>query len=181
MNKNNRLMRRDVNRGEFLDRLRQRLVVERAAISLYELAIRRLRTEPPMKTLVADLERFLGQEELHAAMLEQLLTEIEGGRRGDFGSATVNIARREMGTLLDLAADRDVSTHHMVEVLLLAERFDGVGWEMLLEAAREAELDDEYLRSFRVAAREEAEHTHVLRTALARSERERLLGVEGHA
>jgi rubrerythrin len=166
--------RSDINRDEFIDKLRQRWLVERAAVSLYTRALARLTGDARHGALVPQLERFRDQEATHAAMLEQLLGEFGRDPRHEPATPEVNIGASEMATLLELVRGPELNSDHVLEVLLLAERFDGVGWELLIDEAKEAELDEDYLRSFRAAGREEAEHDHVLRAHVWRAIEDRL-------
>jgi rubrerythrin len=172
--------RRDVNRDEYIDKLRQRWLVERAAVSLYTRVLARLAGDGRHGALVPQLERFRDQEATHAAMLEQLLAELGCDPRYEPATPEVNIGASEMATLLELANGPELTSDHLLEVLLLAERFDGVGWELLIDEANEAELDEECLRSFRAASRDEAEHERVLRAEVWRSIQERLHAAGGH-
>ncbi len=174
--------RRDVRRDEFIDRLRQRWLAERAAMTLYQLAAGRLRADAATATLGPELERFAEQERLHAEMLAQLLGELgRGDPRHEPATPSVNIAASEMASLLELARGPELTPRHILEVLLLAERLDLAGWELLTDLAKEAGLDEDYLRSFRMAGREEAEHEHVVRAHLMRLERGELLAGEAPA
>jgi hypothetical protein len=159
---------KDVNRELLVDRLCERWLTERAVVTLYELAIERLPNDAPV------LQRFLEQERLHGAMLEQLLAELGREPRSEAATPSLNLAASEMEALLELARDRRLLPRHVLEVLLAAERLDGDGWERLVGLGRDANLDDEWLRSFRVANREEQEHEHVIRGRLRAYERAEL-------
>lgn len=168
------LARTDGDREEFIDKLRQRWLVERAAVSLYTRALARLTGDQRLGALVPQLERFRDQEATHAALLEQLLGELGRQPRHEPATPEVNLGASGMATLLELVRGPELNGDHVVEVLLLAERFDGVGWELLLAEAKAAQLDEDYLRRFRAAGREEAEHEHILRAQVWRTIQERL-------
>lgn len=168
--------RRDVDRDDFVDKLTQRWVVERSAITLYHLAIARLRDDPAVAALIPELERFAAQEERHGEMLSQLLGELGHEPRHEPATPSVNVAASEMAALLDALRTPALGPRHVLEVVLMAERLDLTGWELLTDLAKEAGLDEDYLRSFRAAGREEAEHEYVARTHLVRLERDALLG-----
>lgn len=173
--------RRGVNRGDFIDKLTQRWIVERAAVTLYQLAIGRLRSYGALAALVPELERFGEQEALHGQMLAQLLGELGHDPRHEPATPSVNIAASEMAALLEALRAPALRPRHVLEVVLMAERLDATGWELLTDLAKEAGLDEDYLRSFRAAGREEAEHEHVVRAHLQRLERDRLLGAAAAA
>jgi hypothetical protein len=103
-------------------------------------------------------------------MLERLLAELGVQPREQPAYGSASLAASEMGALLD-AARAELEPRHMVQVLLAAERLDVSGWELLLELARDADLDEDWLRSFRAADRAEAEHEHWLRAHLLKLER----------
>jgi hypothetical protein len=166
--------RSDVRREDFIDKLRERWTVERAVVTLYELALVRLGPVEELAGARLQLERFRGQEWRHAELLSQLLSELGRDPQRQSPSPTVNVAAADMATLLELLRRRDLLPRHVLQVLLLAERADGAGWALLTELGKEAELDEDYLRSFRAAGREEAEHDHVLREHLLRAERAEL-------
>ena len=169
-------MRRDVDRGDFIDKLAQRWVVERAAVTLYEDAIARLRANELIAPLVPELERFHDQERLHATLLEQLLGEFGvGDVHGEHATPAVNLAASAMAAILESVRAPAATARSILEAMLMAERLDVAGWELLTELARDAHLDEDYLRSFRAAGREEREHEYVIRTHLLRLEREVLL------
>jgi len=163
------LMRTDVKRAPFTDKLCERWLTERAAVTLYQRSLPRL---PEGER--AALERFVGQEELHARMLEQLLIELGSDPRGAPSTPSMNLAASEMEALLELARDPRLEPRHVLEVLLAAELLDGAGWELLIELGKQVSLDEEWLRSFRAASREENEHEHVIREHLWRYERDEL-------
>ena len=168
--------RRDVDRGDFIDKLTQRWIVERAAVTLYSVAIARLRVNQLLGGLVPELERFSDEEKLHAEMLEQLLSELgHGDVRQEHATAAVNVAASTMAAILDSVRAPHATARSILEAILMAERVDVGGWELLTDLANEAGLDEEWLRSFRAAGRQEAEHEFVVRTHLMRLEHEMLL------
>ena len=169
-------MRRDVDRGDFTDKLAQRWVVERAAVTMYGDAIARLRVNEQLGSLVPELERFASQERLHATMLEQLLGELGvGDVHGEHATPAVNLAASAMAAILESVRAPAATARSILEAVLMAERLDVAGWELLTDLAKDAFLDEDYLRSFRAAGREEREHEYVVRTHLMRLEREVLL------
>jgi rubrerythrin len=168
--------RRDVDRAEFIDKLTQRWIVERAAVTMYREAIARLRVNELLGSLLPDLERFGAQEQLHADMLEQLLREL--GRddvHGEHATPAVNVAASAMGSILESIRAPAATARSILEATLMAERLDVGGWELLTDLAKDADLDEDYLRSFRAAGREEREHEYVVRTHLGRLEHVALL------
>ena len=168
--------RREIDRDDFIDKLTQRWVVERAAVTMYKEAIDRLSVNELLRGVMPELERFMGQEQLHADMLEQLLAEL--GRsdvHGEHATPAVNLAASTMSAILESIRAPRATARSIMEAILMAERVDVGGWELLTDLAKEAGLDEDYLRSFRAADREEREHEHVVRTHLMRLEHEMLL------
>jgi ferritin-like metal-binding protein YciE len=168
--------RRDVDRVDFVDKLAQRWLVERSAVTMYDAAIPRLQANELLRDLVPELERFRKQEELHATMLAQLLGELgyEDPHRAP-ATPQVNLAASAMAAILESVRSPTATARSILEAMLMAEHMDIVGWELLTDLAKEAQLDDDYVRSFRAAGREEAEHQHVLHAHVMRLEREVLL------
>jgi rubrerythrin len=168
--------RRDVDRRDFIDKLAERWLVERAAVTLYRDATVRLRVNQLLGSLVPDLERFGAQEERHAEMLAQLLSELgRGDVHGEHATPAVNLSASTMGAILESVRAPRATARSILEAMLMAERLDGGGWELLTDLAKDADLDEDYLRSFRAAGREEREHEYVIRTHLLRLEHEALL------
>lgn len=168
--------RREVDRRDFIDKLVQRWVTERAAVTMYRLARLRLRVNELVASLLPDLGRFAVQEQLHADMLAQLLAELgHGDVHREHATPAVNLAASAMAAILDSIRAPAATARSILEAMLMAERLDVGGWELLTELAKDADLDDDYLRSFRAAGREEREHEYVVRTHLQRLEHEALL------
>jgi hypothetical protein len=168
--------RRDVDRADFIDKLAQRWLVERSAVTMYDAALDRLAVNELLRDLVPQLRHFRSQEELHGAMLAQLLGEL-GYDDPHEPPATpqVNLAASAMAAILDSIRAPAATARSILEAMLLAEHLDNIGWELLTDLAKDAALDEDYLRSFRAAGREEAEHQHVLHAHVMRLEREVLL------
>jgi rubrerythrin len=165
--------RRDVDRERFVDKLRQRWLVERAAVTLYDLATFRLRHDVAIPaSLIADFERFRDEERLHADMIESLLAELgHGDVLLEPSTPEVNVGATEMAALQELLRGPELMSPEVLEVVLAAERLDAIGWELLTDLAKDALLDEDYLRSFRAAGRQEAEHQHITRAHLERLSR----------
>ena len=168
--------RRDANRDDFIDKLAQRWIVERAAVTLYGVALERLRVNALLTNLLPELKRFRAEEQLHADMSEQLLGELgHGDVHREHATPGVNLAASTMAAILESVRAPTATARSILGALLMAERLDVGGWELLTELAKQVELDEDYLRSFRAAGREEHEHEYVIRTHVLRLEREVLL------
>jgi rubrerythrin len=168
--------RRDLHRDDFIDKLAQRWLVERAAVTLYGVAIARLRVNELLDGLRPDLERFAKEEQLHADMLAQLLAELgHGDVYAEHATPAVNLAASTMAALLESVRSPSATARSVLGALDMAEQLDVLGWDLLTSLAKEAELDEQWLRSFRAAGREEREHEHVIHAHVLRLEREALL------
>ena len=168
--------RRDINRDDFIDKLAQRWVVERAAVTMYKDAIARLR----VNELVAErhpraraLRRAGGAARDDARAAPSELGH--GDVHGEHATPAVNLAASAMAAILESVRAPAATARSILEAMLMAERLDVSGWELLTDLAKDADLDEDYLRSFRAAGREEREHEYVVRTHLMRLEREVLL------
>jgi hypothetical protein len=174
--KKSRMFTRHVDRGDFVDKVAQRWVVERAAVTMYKEAIARLRVNQLLVNLIPELERFAAQEQLHADMLAQLHVELgRGDVHGEHATPGVNLAASTMAAILESIRAPRATARSILEAVLMAERVDVGGWELITDLAKEGGLDEDWLRGFRAADREEREHEHVVRTHLMRLEHEMLL------
>jgi|SRR6516162_1126255 hypothetical protein len=149
------LMRSDINREPFVQRLHERLGFERAIGALYDRIIGV--TDDP--ALNERLRTFRREEKLHEELLEALLRQL-----GRDPSLSPSLELLEM----------DGSLHRLLQGLADAELLDAGGWQHLCELGKAADLDMEWLTSFRMASRQEKEHLHVVREALLRYDREQL-------
>jgi hypothetical protein len=172
------LHERGIDRDRFVDKVVERWLFERAAITAYALARKQLARLPDAPPIVERLDEFAKKEQLHVEMLEALLDVFGRAPREMAATPSVNIAATEAEALVELLRGEELRTEHVLEVLLSAEILDGAGWALLVELGRAADLDDEWLRSFRAAEREEAEHRHFLLTHLEQAQR-RMLYAEG--
>jgi hypothetical protein len=80
-----------------------------------------------------------------------------------------------MAALLESVRSPSATARSVLGALDMSEQLDVLGWDLLTDLAKEAELDEEWLRSFRAAGREEREHEHVIHAHVLRLEREALL------
>src|SRR6184192_4091444 len=103
--------RRDVNRDDFIDKLAQRWVVERAAVTMYREAIARLRVNQLLQGLIADLERFAAQEQLHGELGR-------GDIHGDNATPAVNLAASAMAAILESVRAPRATARSILEAML---------------------------------------------------------------
>lgn len=149
------LLRSDLNREPFAQRVHERLGFERAIGALYDRIIG-LTGDPALNDR---LRAFRREEKLHEEMLEALLRQL--------GRDPADAPAIEL-----LSAEGDLD--RLLMTLCEAEMLDQGGWELLVEIGKVVDLDQEWLGSFRMALRQEREHLHVVREALLRRDREQL-------
>jgi hypothetical protein len=169
--KKSTLTRRGIRREFLIERLVERWLFERSAETLYALALKHLKPGDPLTDEVA---RFRDVERLHREMLEALLGEFGREPRAEPATPRVNITASKAAALLEAARGSELTRAGVVEILLSFEVMDAVEWEILAELGQAADLEDEWLRSFRVAEREETEQIHILRAHLERLDRDAL-------
>jgi rubrerythrin len=143
------LLRSDVNREPFIQRVHERLGFERAIVALYDRIIG-MTGDPELNQR---LHVFRREEKLHEEVLEALLRQLG---RDPSDAPSLEILSQE-GSL-----DR------LLTALCEAEMLDQGGWELLVELGKAADLDREWLSTFRMALRQEKQHLHVVREALLR-------------
>jgi rubrerythrin len=166
------MMRSDVNRDLLVDKLCERWVVERASEELHARAIEHARRDQSLGQLAERLIDFQRHEKEHAEMLEALLRQL--GREPSRESPSARVAGKETDGLLEVGRRDDAELPHVLQALLAAELIDVAGWELLVDLARDADLDAEWLRSIKTALAREKEHVHFVKTQLELLEREEL-------
>src|SRR5579859_6123209 len=110
MTRKRRLLGSSVDRARFIDRLIERWLHERSAVTLYRLALPRLPDERER------LSHFLDEERLHAEMLERLLAELGVAPREQPAYGSASLAASELEALLE-AARAELEPRHLVQVL----------------------------------------------------------------
>ena len=162
---------RGIDRAHFIDKLVERWVFERSAVTAYKLARKRLAQLADAPPISARLDEFARQEQLHADLLEALLDVLGRAPREMPATPSVNIAATEAEALLELLRGHELASENVLEVLVALELIDCAGWELLIKMGGAVDLDEEWLRSFRAAEREEEEHRHFLRAHLELAQR----------
>src|SRR5438132_2628161 len=125
MTRKRQMLSTSVDRARFVDRLIERWLHERSAITLYQLAMERLGGDEALAPIRDEKRR-------HAEMLERLLAELGVAPREQPAYGAASLAASEMATLLD-AARADLEPRHLIQVLVAAELLDAGGWQLLLE------------------------------------------------
>ncbi len=160
-----------IDRERFIDKVVERWVFERSAATAYSLARKRLAQLPDAPPISERLDGFAREEQLHADLLETLLDVFGRAPREMAATPSVNIAATQAEALLELLRGQELGAENVLEVLLSLEVLDCAGWELLIKLSGEADLEAEWLRSFRAAEREEEEHRHFLRAHLEMAQR----------
>jgi rubrerythrin len=167
------MLRTDVNRKLLVDKLCERWVVEKTAVELYDRAIEHAGRDGARPDVIARFEEIRSQEKDHEEMLEEFIRGLGWDPKKETPSAAV--ALREGAGLLDVCSRADAHLPHVLHALLTAELVDNAGWELLIDLATEAAVDEIVLRRMRAALRQEKEHLHWVRTHLDKMEREELV------
>ena len=144
-----------------LDKLSERLAFERTGTRLYEALLAKIDAAgPPPGVSVDDLRRFHDEEHAHMEIVARAIERLGGDPTVQSPSADVD-GVLSMG-LLQVITDPRTSVLHSLHAIHVAELADNDGWELLIELA-EGMGQDESVREFKVALREEQEHLASLR------------------
>lgn len=151
-----------------LDKLHERLVIERAAVELYALALSRARREQNER-LAGRLAEFQEQSQEHADMLEKLIGELGG----DLGEPTQSgtLALKETEGLVEVCRLPNASFRQILGAVLAVELIDSAGWELLADLARDVVLREGWQEWLEAAREEDRKHLGFVRRELERVER----------
>lgn len=146
----------------FIDKLGERIAFERTGTRLYEALLSKYEGTanksalPPLKLL----QQFYQEERRHFAMVCEVMTEIGGDPTAMTPAADV-CAVASQGWVA-IMADPRTTFPQCLEVILQAELVDNAGWELLVDLAQTAGLDDVSKR-FTQALEEENFHLENVR------------------
>ena len=120
-----------------LDKLAERLAMERTATRLYDALLTRLPVVDEGKASITleDVASIRGDEARHALLLRDAIASIGGDPTAMTPSAD-NVGVEAMG-LVQVLGDPRASLAQSLHALLTAELSDGVGWETLIALAHE--------------------------------------------
>jgi rubrerythrin len=157
-----------------IDKLGERLAYERTGVRLYEALIAKLAAAHVHEggPTRAELERIRDDEHRHALLVRDAIRELGADPTAMTPCADV-VGVAGLGWVQVLTDPRTTLTQ-CLDVMLIAERGDAVGWELLTELAAALGLDD-LADQLRAAGAVEEEHAARVRTWLARA----LLGQAG--
>lgn len=141
----------------FLDKLGERIAFERTGVRLYEALISKYHGSMDKKALppLAMIEQFHQEELLHYYMVTDIMTELGGDPTAMTPAADV-AAVASQGWVSIITDPRTTFTQSL-EIILQAELVDNAGWELLIELADSADLED-VVKSFTKALNEEEKH-----------------------
>jgi len=141
----------------FIDKLGERLALERAGVRLYALAMVKAETGPRWDGApsVADLAGIQRDELEHFGLLQECAKELGADPTAMTPSAdvAVNLSKGIPAVLADPRSD----LRHCLEGLLVAELSDNAGWEALASLARELK-QDRMAEQFERALEQEQDH-----------------------
>jgi len=131
----------DMMKGErpqiLIDKLAERLAMERTATRLYDALLTKLAVvgEGTLSINTEDVASIRGDEARHALLIAEAITSIGGDPTAMTPSAD-NVGVEAMG-LVQVLNDPRSSLAQSLHALLTAELSDGVGWETLIALAHE--------------------------------------------
>jgi rubrerythrin len=162
-----------LNRDALVDKLCERLAVETAGVDIYEAVIAKMTDE----RLTTRLKHYMHDEAKHRDLLTAYLERM-GETMHETPSA--RMARLEGQAYLKLV-DEATTPAQLLNILLTVELMDETAWEMLVNLGRDMGEDD-MVRSFDTALRDEKEHLRGVRGMLATLTRASMIepGEESH-
>lgn len=158
-----------LNKDALVDKLCERLAVESAGVEIYEAIIARITDD----MIVARLKHFMQEEAKHRDLLAAFLDRM-GAQERETPSA--RLARLEGQAYLRLV-DEATTTAQLLNILLTVELVDETAWEMLVNLGRDLGEED-MVRTFNMALKEEKEHLRGVRGMLANVTRQMMTAVE---
>jgi len=146
-----------------LDKLAERLAMERSATRLYDALLTKLAvmTEGRASINLEQVAAIRGDEARHAVMLAEAIASMGGDPTAMTPSADL-VGVEGMG-LVQVLNDPRTSLAQSLHALLTAELSDGVGWETLIALADEHEQAD-MVTQFSLALQQERKHQVMIQT-----------------
>jgi bacterioferritin (cytochrome b1) len=164
------------NRDAVIALLGERLESERAAVTLYDAVLGKMRAskEEGARRLLPTMHEHRNEVNEHAEWLAKTIESLGGSV--ELRNERVDLVRREAAGMVDVV-EHDDELSHLLHALLATELLDSAGWDLLVELADEAN-DIEALRELEHRKSEQEEHLVFLRDALAAIARREVLGDE---
>jgi hypothetical protein len=145
-----------------IDKLAERLAMERTATRLYDALLTKLDvvTEGRLSITPEDVASIRGDEARHALLIKEAIESIGGDPTAMTPSA--DIAGVEAMGLVQVLNDPRASLAQSLHAILSAELSDGVGWETLIALAHEND-QTEMVDHFNDALQQERRHQAMIR------------------
>lgn len=146
-----------------LDKMAERLAMERTATRLYDALLTKLEVVGEGRTTInlQQVASIRGDEARHALMLAESIASIGGDPTSMTPSA--DLAGVEAMGLVQVLNDPGTSLSQSLHAILTAELSDGVGWETLIALADEQGHTD-MVDSFSTALQQERKHLAMIQT-----------------
>jgi len=146
-----------------IDKLSERLAMERTATRLYDALLTKLDvvTEGSLSITREDVASIRGDEARHAQLIKEAIESIGGDPTAMTPSA--DVAGVEALGLVQVLSDPRASLAQSLHAILTAELSDGVGWETLIALARQNDQTDMVTR-FGDALLQERKHQVMIQT-----------------
>lgn len=146
-----------------LDKLAERLAMERTATRLYDALLTKLAVVNAASASIAidDVASIRGDEARHALMLADAIASMGGDPSAMTPSA--DLAGVEAMGLVQVLNDPRTSVAQSLHAILTAELSDGVGWETLIALAHEHEQAS-MVEGFSTALQQERKHLSMIQT-----------------
>jgi rubrerythrin len=155
-----------LNRDVLVDKLCERLAVETAGVALYQALIAKLGDAE----IAPRLQHFMHEEAKHRDLLAAYLDKMGVRERG---TPSAQLARLEGQAYLTLAGEATTPSQ-LLHILFTVELMDENAWEMLIDLGHDLD-DEEMVRTFAQALKEEKEHLRGVRGMLAQLTRQMMM------
>jgi rubrerythrin len=143
-----------------LDKLGERLAVERTATRLYDALIAKFRTQPESAISDGDLVRIRNEEAKHFALVAGCIEKLGGDPTAQTPCA--DVAGVEALGLIQVITDPKTTIAQSLHAILIAELTDNAAWEDLIALAEKMGEPD-LVPEFEHALEHEAEHLTLVR------------------
>ena len=155
-----------LNRDVLVDKLCQRLAVETAGVELYQALIVKMTDE----VIAARLKHFMHDEAKHRDLLSAYLDKLGATERE---TPSARLARLEGQAYLKLVGEASTPAE-LLNILVTVELMDENAWEMLINLGHDLG-DEDVVRTFGQALKEEKEHLRGVRGMLAQLTRQMMM------
>lgn len=147
-----------------IDKLGQRLAFERSGVRLYDALITKCKSAEPVLD-ISLLEQFRNDEAEHFVLVKDCIVSIGGDPTAQTPCA-YSSGVAAMG-IMQVLNDPRSSIPQYVDAILMPELADASAWQLLVEPANEAGLDD-YVDKFQQASLTEDHHMQTIKDWLQR-------------